>query len=63
MQKKDKASSRRDFLRLAAAGAPAVAVATVAGGQAEAVPVTVEKGQARLATTEHTKKYYETARF
>lgn len=57
------AANRRDFLKLAAAGAPAVAVAAVAGGEAEAAPVTVKDGDARLASTEHTRKYFETARF
>ena len=53
-------ASRRDFLKLAATGAPAVAVAAVAGSEAEAAPVEVGEG---LRDTEYTRKYYDSARF
>ena len=55
-------TSRRDFLRLAATGAPAVAVTAVAGTTAEAAagPEAPAEG---LRRTAHVKKYLETARF
>jgi len=61
--KDDKAAaSRRDFLKLAATGAPAVAVATVAaGGSAEAaLPEDTTEG---LRKTGHVEKYLASARF
>lgn len=60
MSEKERAS-RRDFLKLAATGAPAVAVAAVAGTEAEA-SVTEAAGEG-LRATEHTDKYYASARF
>jgi len=54
-------ASRRDFLKLAATGAPAAAVATVAGGKA-AVAEEVEAGEG-LRPTDAARKYYESARF
>lgn len=59
MEKTDNAASRRDFLKLAAAGAPAAAVAASAGtAQAEEV----EASGTGLRKTEHVRKYLETAR-
>lgn len=58
--------SRRDFLKLAATGAPAVAVAAVAGGTSAeaAVPGGNADGKAAgLRKTEHVEKYLESARF
>lgn len=55
-------ASRRDFLKLAAAGAPVAAVAAVTGGQAEAATLEAAKGEG-LRRTEHTETYYKTARF
>lgn len=53
--------NRRDFLKLAATGAPVAAVAAVAAPKsAEAALPTDET---RLQDTEHTRKYLETARF
>ena len=61
MSEEKRAASRRDFLKLAAAGAPAAAVATVATpGAAEVLEETATSG---LRQTEHTKKYYDSARF
>lgn len=60
MSDEKRAASRRDFLKLAATGAPAVAVAAVSAG-AEAAPV--EASGEGLRETEHTRKYYATARF
>ena len=52
---------RRDFLKLAATGAPVAAVAAVAGTEAEAgVEEVASEG---LRMTEHTRKYYDSARF
>nr|WP_306266105.1 twin-arginine translocation signal domain-containing protein [Pararhizobium sp. IMCC3301] len=61
MSEKATTASRRDFLKLAGAGAPVAAVAAVTGGvEAEAAePVTGEG----LRKTDHVKKYLETARF
>lgn len=61
-KKNEEATSRRDFLKLAATGAPAAAVAVVAsGGAAEAAEpdLSLEKMQ----DTAHTRAYYDSARF
>lgn len=55
------ASSRRDFLKLAATGAPVAAVATIAGGTAEAVEPEVNTESYR--ETDHIRKYLDSARF
>ena len=61
MSDRDQAS-RRDFLKLAAAGAPVAAVAAVAtGGDAEAAAI--EAAGEGLRPTEEAKKYYASARF
>lgn len=61
MSDEKRAASRRDFLRLAAAGAPAMAVAAVAApAAADEAEQTAKTG---LRQTEHTKKYYDSARF
>lgn len=54
-------ASRRDFLKLAATGAPAAAIAAVAG-TAEAETPKPQPGGV-YAKTEHVEKYLETARF
>ncbi len=61
MSDEKRASNRRDFLKLAATGAPVAAVAAVAGTDVEAAVEDVA-GEG-LRSTEHTKKYYELARF
>ena len=61
MSEEKRAESRRDFLKLAATGAPVAAVAAVAGTEAEAAIEDVA-GEG-LRATEHTKKYYDSARF
>ncbi len=61
MSEQDKSTSRRDFLKLAGAGAPVAAVAVVTGGT-EAVAAQAETGEG-LRKTEHVQKYLETARF
>ena len=60
MSDQDRAS-RRDFLKLAATGAPVVAVATVATTDAEAAAI--EAAGEGLRPTEEAKKYYASARF
>lgn len=62
MSDEKRTASRRDFLRLAAAGAPAAAVAAVAA-PAAADERPEETAKAGLRQTEHTKKYYDSARF
>lgn len=61
MADKKVGENRRDFLKLAATGAPVAAVAAVAAPKsAEAALPTDET---RLQDTEHTRKYLESARF
>ncbi|WP_166267496.1 twin-arginine translocation signal domain-containing protein [Marinobacter caseinilyticus] len=56
-------NSRRRFLRMAAAAAPAaVAVAVAPNAAAEVVKQNVPKSRG-LRDTEHTRKYFESARF
>jgi hypothetical protein len=56
-----KASSRRDFLKLAGTTAPAaaVALATTTAAEAQPVDLTSEKMQ----DTDHTRAYLDSARF
>ncbi|MCY3997512.1 MAG: twin-arginine translocation signal domain-containing protein [Rhodobacter sp.] len=57
----EEGTSRRDFLKLAGAGAPVVAVAVASGSSAEAaVP---DLSSDRLQDTAHTRAYYDSARF
>ena len=61
MAEKKVGENRRDFLKLAATGAPVAAVAAVAAPKsAEAALPTDET---RLQDTDHTRKYLESARF
>ena len=57
-----RAAGRRDFLRLAVAGAPAAAVAAVAA-PAAAADEQAGPAKAGLRETEHARKYYDSARF
>ena len=61
MSDEKRTASRRDFLRLAAAAAPAVAVTAVSGQAAADEPQ--ETAKSGLRQTEHVKKYYDSARF
>lgn len=58
---KNATSTRRDFLKLAATGAPAAAAAAVVGSAAEAA--VEEPTSLGLKKTEHVKKYLDSARF
>jgi len=60
LEKKEAGQSRRDFLKLATAAAPAVVAA--AALTPEAVEAAELEGTG-LRKTEHVKKYLETARF
>jgi len=60
MTTKDTGPNRRDFLKLAGTAAPAVALTSVAGTQAEAAEV---QGSTALIKTEYIRKYLESARF
>jgi len=61
-KKTEEATSRRDFLKLVSASAPAaVATAALSGTAAEAG--TAEAADGRMQDTAHTRAYYETARF
>lgn len=55
------APSRRNFLKLAATGAPAVAIVTVSAGGAEAAAPDLSSD--RMQDTAHTRAYYDSARF
>ncbi|MEM8665087.1 MAG: twin-arginine translocation pathway signal protein [Pseudomonadota bacterium] len=57
-----KGASRRDLLKLASASVPA-AVAAVAVGAPTEAEAAAAPGAAGLRKTEHTKKYWDTARF
>jgi hypothetical protein len=57
----DKVSGRRDFLKLATVGAPALAAAAVAGSsEAMAAEVKTELG---YSETKHVKAYLDSCRF
>ncbi|MEO9523041.1 hypothetical protein [Marinobacter alexandrii] len=63
MDHQEHENSRRRFLRLAAAAAPAaVAMAVAPNAAAEVVKPDVPKSRG-LRDTEHTRKYLESARF
>ncbi len=62
MSDEKRASNRRDFLKLAATGAPVAAVAAVAGTTPAEAAIEDVAGEG-LRATEHTKKYYDSARF
>jgi len=62
MSEKAEGSSRRDFLKLAATGAPAVAVATVVTtGTADAAAP--DLASEKMQDTAHTRAYFDSARF
>ncbi|OWU81605.1 ubiquinol-cytochrome c reductase iron-sulfur subunit N-terminal domain-containing protein [Phaeobacter sp. 22II1-1F12B] len=61
-KKNEDGASRRDFLKLAGTAAPAaVAAAAISGTEAQAAEAPVN--ETRLQDTEHTRAYYESARF
>ncbi|MGX0876399.1 hypothetical protein ACSSV4_001076 [Roseovarius sp. MBR-154] len=61
-RKTEDGSSRRDFLKLAATGAPAIAVASVVtGGKAEAAEPDLTSNT--MQDTAHTRAYLDSARF
>lgn len=53
--------NRRDFLKLAATGAPVAAIAAVAAPKSAEAALPTD--DTRLQDTEHTRKYLESARF
>ncbi|KNX40116.1 MAG: ubiquinol-cytochrome c reductase iron-sulfur subunit N-terminal domain-containing protein [Roseovarius sp.] len=61
-RKPEDGSSRRDFLKMAATGAPAVAVASVVtAGKAEAAEPDLTSD--KMQDTAHTRAYFDSARF
>ncbi|MBE0452601.1 ubiquinol-cytochrome c reductase iron-sulfur subunit N-terminal domain-containing protein [Roseovarius autotrophicus] len=61
-RKPEDGSSRRDFLKLAASGAPVAAVAAaVTGTQAEAAEPDLSSNL--MQDTAHTRAYFDSARF
>ena len=61
-EKTEEGTSRRDFLRLAATGAPVAAVATALTGRAAAA-AEPDLASQRMQDTAHTRAYYDSARF
>ena len=62
MTRKTEGASRRDFLKMAATGAPAVAVVTAATtGTAEAAEPDLTSD--KMQDTAHTRAYFDSARF
>ena len=60
-KKPEEGASRRDFLKMAATGAPVAAVAVASGASAEAAQPDLSSD--RLQDTAHTRAYYDSARF
>ncbi len=60
-QKPEDGTNRRDFLKLAATGAPVAAVALSSGTSAEASEPDLASD--KLQDTVHTRAYYDSARF
>ena len=60
-QKTEEATSRRDFLKLAGAVAPAAAIAVAASGTQAQAAVLADEGQ--MQDTAHTRAYFDSARF
>lgn len=60
-EKKGADTSRRNFLKLAAASAPAAAATAIVG--TEAVAEEALENHSGLRMTDHVKKYLESARF
>ena len=55
-------ASRRDFLKLAGAAAPAAVAAVAVSSEADAAAVEKDAGEG-LRMTPHTEAYYKSARF
>ncbi len=62
MDNQQRDNSRRNFLRMAATAVPAVVAMAVAPNAAAKVVQDVPKSRG-LRDTEHTRKYFESARF
>ena len=56
-------TSRRDFLKLASTGAPAAALAVAGGTASTAAAKPVDLSSDKMQDTEHTRAYYDAARF
>jgi hypothetical protein len=63
--KKNKSTSRRDFIKTAGLGVGVAAVAggVLSAGGAEATPVFKDEKSKGYHESEHVKKYYESAKF
>ncbi|PKQ12041.1 MAG: twin-arginine translocation pathway signal protein [Alphaproteobacteria bacterium HGW-Alphaproteobacteria-1] len=61
-RKPEDGTSRRDFLRLAATGAPMAAVAVAVSGQS-AEAAEPDLASDRMQDTAHTRAYFDSARF
>ena len=62
-KKNEEATSRRDFLKLAATSAPAAAVAVVATGGTAAEAAAPDLTSEKMQDTAHTRAYLDSARF
>ena len=61
MSKENEGASRRDFLKLAATGAPVAAALGATATSAQAEPV--DLGSDKMQDTLHTRAYLDSARF
>ena len=59
----DTTASRRTFLKLATASAPAAAVALATGTAAQAGPALPDLTSEKMQDTAHTRAYFDAARF
>lgn len=58
-----KTSSRRSFLKLAAASAPAAVAATAISGSAANADTAAKQGESGVQDTAHTRAYLESTKF
>ena len=61
--RKEGATNRRDFLKLAGTAAPAAAVAISSAAPANADAAPVDLSSDKMQDTEHTRAYLDSARF
>lgn len=63
MSDKTEGKSRRDFLKLAGAAAPAAVAVAATSSAAKAGPTEADLSSDRMQDTAHTRAYFESARF
>ena len=62
-KKSDADTSRRDFLKLATTAAPVAAIAVAGGTASGAAAKPVVLSSDKMQDTDHTRAYYDAARF